>query len=141
MAAGVGLADPYKVGSLSVVAGGSKWGISMDVDRIIESLLKNQARMDARFDAKFAKADQRFAQAEKRLDRLERGLAENSRLVAQNNRIVTQLARSGVTLRGDVRKTERNLAKITESLSEMDYKLDALVDIVDRQIRGNGGQR
>ena len=113
----------------------------MDVERTIEFLLKNQARMDARFDAKFAKADERFAQAEKRfvqaekrLDRLERGLA-------QNNRIVTQLARFGVTLRSDVRKTERNLAKITESLSAMDYKLNALVDIVDRQIRGNGGQR
>jgi chromosome segregation ATPase len=113
----------------------------MDVDRTIEFLLKNQARMDARFDAKFAKADQRFAQAEKRLDRLERGLAENSRIVAQNNRIVTQLARSGVTLRSDVRRTERNLAEITESLSEIDGKLNALVDIVDRQIRGNGRQR
>jgi len=127
----------------------------MDVDRTIEFLLKNQARMDARFDAKFAKADQRFAQAEKRLDRLERGLAENSRTVAQNNRIVTQLARSGVTLRSDVRKTERNLAegaertsqieknlaKVSEGLSEIDDKLNALVDIVDRQIRGNGRQR
>jgi len=120
----------------------------VDVDRTIEFLLKNQARMDARFDAKFAKADQRFAQAEKRfaqaekrLDRLERGLAENSRLVAQNNRIVTQLARSGVTLRSDVRRTEMNLAEITESLSEMDGKLNALIDFVDRQTRGNGRQR
>ena len=127
----------------------------MDVERTIEFLLKNQARMDARFDAKFAKADQRFAQAEKRfaqaekrLDRLERGLA-------QNNRIVTQLARSGVTLRSDVRRTEKNLAegaerisqieknlaKVSESLSEIDDKLNALIDIVDRQIRGNGRQR
>lgn len=89
--------------------------------------------MDARFDAKFAKADQRFVQAEKRLDRLERKLA-------QNNRIVTRLARSGVTLRSDVRRTERALAEIAESLSEMDNKLNALVDIVDRQIRGNGRQ-
>jgi chromosome segregation ATPase len=113
----------------------------MDVDRTIEFLLKNQARMDARFDAKFAKADQRFAQAEKRLDRLERGRAENSRIVAQNNRIVTQLARSSVTLRSDVRRTERALAEIAESLSEIDNKLNALVDIVDRQIRGNGRQR
>ena len=113
----------------------------MDVDRTIEFLLKNQARIDARFDAKFAKADQRFVQAEKRLDRLERGLAENNRLVAQNNRIVTQLARSGVTLRSDVRRTEQNLAKVAESLSEMDGKLNALVDIMDRQIRGNGRHR
>ena len=106
----------------------------MDVERTIEFLLKNQARMDARFDAKFAKADQRFAQAEKRLDRLER-------VVAQNNRIVTHLARSGVTLRSDVRRTERNLAEITESLSEIDGKLNALIDFVDRQTRGNGQQR
>ena len=106
----------------------------MDVDRTIEFLLKNQARMDARFDAKFAKADQRFAQAEKRLDRLERGLA-------QNNRIVTQLARSGVTLRSDVRRTEKNLAEIAESMSEMDGKLNALIEFVDRQTRGNGGRR
>jgi uncharacterized coiled-coil protein SlyX len=106
----------------------------MDVDRTIEFLLENQARMDARFDAKFAKADQRFAQAEKRLDRLERGLA-------QNNRIVAQLARSGVTLRSDVRRTERTLAEIAESMSEMDGKLSALIDFVDRQTRGNGQQR
>ena len=97
--------------------------------------------MDARFDAKFAKADERFAQSEKRLDRLERGLAENSRLVGQNNRIVTQLARSGVALRSDVRRTEQNLARDLRELSQMDYKLNALVDIVDRQIRGNGGHR
>ena len=103
----------------------------MDVDRTIEFLLKNQARMDARFNAKFDRADQRFAQAEKRLDRLEL-------VVAQNNRLVSKLARSGVSLRSDVRKTEQNLAKISESLSEMDGKLNALIDITDRRIRGNG---
>ena len=85
----------------------------MNVERTIELLLKNQARMDARFDARFAKADQRFAQAEKRLDRLEQGLARNK------NRIVTQLARVGVSLRSDVRRTEKNLAAITESLAEI----------------------
>lgn len=103
----------------------------MDVDRTIEFLLKNQARMDARFNAKFDRADQRFSQAEKRLDRLEL-------VVAQNNRLVSKLARSGVSLRSDVRKTEQNLAKISESLSEMDGKLNALIDITDRRIRGNG---
>jgi len=113
----------------------------MDVDRTIEILLKNQARIDARFDAKFAKADQRFEQAERRLDRLERGLAENGRIVAQDNRIVSQLARSGVPLRSDVRKTEKNLARVAEGLSEIDDTLNALVDIGDRRIRGNGRQR
>jgi uncharacterized coiled-coil protein SlyX len=110
----------------------------MDVERTIEFLLKNQARMDARFDAKFARADQRFAQAEKRSAQAEKRLDQLERVVAQNSRIVTQLARSGVTLRSDVRRTEKNLAEIAESLSEMDGKLNALIEFVDRQNRGNG---
>ncbi|MGO9274008.1 MAG: hypothetical protein ACLQOO_27860 [Terriglobia bacterium] len=63
----------------------------MDVERTIEFLLKNQARMDSRMDAKFAKAEARFAKAEERLDRLER-------LMGQNNRIVADLACYGVSL-------------------------------------------
>jgi uncharacterized coiled-coil protein SlyX len=100
----------------------------MNVERTIEFMLKNQARMDARFNAKFDRADQRFVQAEKRLDRLER-------VVAQNNKIVVRLTRYGVSLRSDVRRTEKNLAKVSHSLSEMDGKLRALTD---RRIRGNG---
>ena len=60
----------------------------MNVERTIEFLLKNQARMDARMDAKFAKADARFARADNRMDRIER-------VVAQNNRITTRLERYG----------------------------------------------
>jgi hypothetical protein len=56
----------------------------MNVERTIEFLLKNQARMDA----KFAKADARFARADNRMDRIER-------VVAQNNRITTRLERYG----------------------------------------------
>ena len=110
----------------------------MDVERTIEFLLKNQARMDTRMDAKFAKADAR-------LDRLER-------LMGQNNRIVAGLARYGVSLRSDVRRIDRTLVKITARLdvitnrldamtvshAETDEKLSALIDFVDRQSRGNG---
>lgn len=85
----------------------------MNIERAIEFLVKNQVRMDARFDAKFGRADQRFLQAEKRLDRLER-------FVSQNNHLVARLARYGVSLRSDVRRTEKNLAKVSDSLSEMD---------------------
>ena len=96
----------------------------MDVERTIQFLLKNQARIDARMDAKFAKADARFVKAEKRLDRLEQ-------VVAQNNRIVSQLVRYGVSLRSDVRR-------IDKALAETDEKLNALIDIVDQRIRRNG---
>ena len=117
----------------------------MDVEGTIEFILKNQirmdermARMDERMDAKFAKVDARFVQVEKRLDRLERMIAENNRVVAQNNKIVGRLASYGVSLRSDVRRVEKGLAQITEKLSETDDKLNALIEIVDRNIRGNG---
>ncbi|MHB8652336.1 MAG: hypothetical protein ACYDA9_00500 [Terriglobia bacterium] len=117
----------------------------MNVERTIEFLLKNQASMDARFNAKFDRADQRFAKAEKRLDRLEH-------LMRQNNHLVTRLARLGLSLRSDVRrcdrshedsvrKTDENLAKVAESLAEMDGKLNGLIDIMDRHLRGNGKQK
>src|SRR5579859_4765503 len=88
--------------------------VNMNIERAIEFLVKNQGQMDARFNAKFDRAD-------KRLDRIEHVVAENNRVVAQNNRIVTRLARLGVSLRGDVRgntsdvrRTEKNLAKISD---------------------------
>jgi len=102
----------------------------MDVERTIEFLLKNQTRMDTRFDAKFAKVDAR-------LDRMER-------LVGQNNRLVARLARYGVSLRSDVRRIDRTLVKVGERLdalavshAETDDKLNALIDIVDRHLRGH----
>ncbi|HEV2350091.1 MAG TPA: hypothetical protein VG028_09635 [Terriglobia bacterium] len=110
----------------------------MNIERAIEFLVKNQVRMDARFDAKFDRAG-------KRLERLEH-------VVAQNNHIVTRLARLGLSLRGDVRRnesdlhrTEKNLAEASENIrklverqSETDDKLNALIDIVNQHIRGNG---
>ena len=101
----------------------------MDIEKTVEFILDSQARAEARAD-----------RAEQRMDRLER-------VVAQNNRIVTRLVRAGLSLRSDVRelqkyraasekfriRTEQNLAEITE-------KLDALIDIVDKSIRGNGGR-
>jgi uncharacterized coiled-coil protein SlyX len=110
----------------------------VDVEGTIQILLKNQARMDARLDAKFAKADARFTKAEKRLDRLEQ-------VVAQNNRIVGRLVRFGVSLRSDVRRIDKALAdlakkqgKTEDKLAETDEKLNALIDIVDQSIRRNG---
>jgi hypothetical protein len=103
----------------------------MDVEKTIDFLLKNQARMDARFEAKFAKADER-------LSRLER-------VVATNNRVVTRLVRYGVSLRSDVRRLDKALiriaeaqAKSAEKMVEIEEKLDGVIDIIDKSIRRNG---
>ena len=99
----------------------------MDVERTIEFLLKNQARLDARMDAKFAKAEKRFERIE--------------RVVAQNNRITSRLVRFGVSLRSDIRRIDKALAATDEKLAETDAKLNALIDIVDQNIRGDGQPR
>ncbi len=102
----------------------------MDVEKTMEFILDMQAKWEERW----AKNEERWAKADRRMDRLER-LGE-------------RLVRSGLSLRSDVRearsdvqelkefrrRTEQNLAEITE-------KLDVLIDVVDKSIRRNGRKR
>jgi septal ring factor EnvC (AmiA/AmiB activator) len=99
----------------------------MNVEKTVEFILEQQARVAENF----ARASIRFAQTEKRLDRLER-------LVAQNNHLVGRLARYGVSLRSDIRRHEKAIARLEEIHSETDDKLNALIDIFDKSIRRNG---
>jgi len=89
----------------------------MDVERTIEFMLKNQARSDARFNAKFDRADEHFRKAEACLDCLER-------VVRLNNRVVSRLVRYGVSLRSNVRRltqsTERDIRRLTQAQAETD---------------------
>jgi L-lactate utilization protein LutB len=92
----------------------------MDVEKTSAFILNMQAKWEKRW----AKSEERWAKAERRMDRVER-LGE-------------RLVRSGLSLRSDTqelkefrRRTEQNLAEITE-------KLDALIDLVDKSIRRNG---
>jgi hypothetical protein len=75
------------------------------------------------------------------LDRIER-------IFAQTNRVVVGLARSGLSLRSDVRelqkfraRSERFQARTDENLVEIPDKLDALIDVVGESLRRNGGGR
>ena len=110
----------------------------MNVEKTIEFLSKNQARTDARMEAMFAKADERMTRIEN--------------VVRTNNRVMTGLARYGVSLRSDVRRIDKALArvaeaqakgdekmvKIEEKLVEIEDKLNGVIDVVDRFIRQNG---
>jgi len=99
----------------------------MNVEKTIEFMLEEQARFQARsganqacFDANFARAAQRSAKAEKRMDRIER-------VFTQTNRVVGKLASISVTLRSDIRRHERAIARHEDMMAEMDGKLKALV--------------
>jgi len=98
--------------------------------KTIEFILDNQAKIEERF----AKADGRFAKSERRLDRIER-------VLAQTNRVVAGLARSGVSLRSDVRTLQKFRVRTEENLAEITDKLIVLIDIVDKSHGRNGSAR
>lgn len=75
----------------------------MNIERTIEFMLKNQARSDARFNAKFDRADERFRKWEERMTRSEARLDRLERVVRLNNRVVSRLVTYGVSLRSDIR--------------------------------------
>jgi hypothetical protein len=99
----------------------------MDVEKTIEFIMEHQA------------------QAEVRMERLERA-------ISQTNSVVNQLVRYGVSLRSDVRRLDKAMARLAEVHAETDEKLNALVevhaetdgklnvliDLVDKTIRRNG---
>ena len=92
----------------------------MDINKTIESILDQQAR----FEANFAKVE---------------------RVLAQNNRLVGRLASAGVALRSDVRRQQRAITRLEEflarheqTMAEIEDKLNALIDIVDKRSRKNG---
>ena len=92
----------------------------MNIEKTTESLLKNQARRDAGFEAKFAQADERLTSLEK--------------VVATNNRVVTRLARYGVALRIDVRRHDRFIREYDRVIGEID---DSLARIVEAQAKSD----
>jgi hypothetical protein len=92
----------------------------LNVEKTIEFLLQQQARFDAnqaRFEENQAKLEANFAKADRRLDRIERGLA-------QNNRLVARPARTGVTLRSDVRRHEKAVARHDRMMGGIEDKLE-----------------
>jgi hypothetical protein len=95
----------------------------MNIEKTMEFILGMQA-----------KAEERWAKSERRMDRIER-------VLAQTNRVVAGLARSGVSLRSDVRKLQKFRARTEENLAEITDKLNALVDLVNKSLRRNGGGR
>jgi hypothetical protein len=99
----------------------------LDRNKTMEFMLEQQAR----FEANQARFEANFAKSEGRLDRIER-------VAAHNNRLVGRLARAEVGLRSEVRRHKEFLARHEQTMAEIEDKLNALIDFVDRQSRKNG---
>lgn len=101
----------------------------MNAEKTMEFILKQQAKFE-----------ENFHQSNARLNRIER-------VLEQTNRVVGKLASTGVALRSDVRRHEKFIAKHEAfaarhdvMMAEMEDKLNALIDFVDKQTRRNGSK-
>ncbi|MGH9327671.1 MAG: hypothetical protein ACRD2B_13460 [Terriglobia bacterium] len=120
----------------------------MNIERTMEFILQQQAKFEARFARSEEKSERDIARSSRRMDRVEHDLARTQQVLKQTNRVVAKLASTGVSLRGDIRRHEKAIAKHEEMVArhdlmmqEMEGKLNALIDIVDRSIRHNGDKR
>jgi hypothetical protein len=102
----------------------------INIERTMEFILQQQAKFE-----------ENFAKSNRRLDRIEQ-------MLKQTNRVVGKLASTGVSLRGDIRRHEKWLAKHEQAVArhdlmmgEMEGKLNALIEIVDKTTRRNGRSR
>jgi septal ring factor EnvC (AmiA/AmiB activator) len=102
----------------------------MNFERTMEFILQQQVKFE-----------ESFLRSNRRMDRMEHDLAETQRVLKQTSRVVAKLASTGVSLRSDIRRHEKAIAKHEEMMSEMENKLNALIDIVDKSIRRNGGTK
>lgn len=119
----------------------------MNIEKTMEVILKQQAKFEASFEASFQGSNQR-------LDRIEH-------VLIQTNRVVMKLASTGVALRSDMRRHGKTAAAHEEMLArhakaiakheefaarhdvmmaEMEGKLNALIDFVDKQTRRDGAK-
>jgi chromosome segregation ATPase len=94
-----------------------------------------------RLEENFAKLQESFARAEARADRADRRMDRLETSLAQTIRVVKLMVRAGRPLRSDIRRLQKSQEKTEQSFSEINGKLDALIDIVDHSIRRNGGKR
>lgn len=110
----------------------------MDIERTMEFMLARQAKFEARFDASIERSNRRLDRIERGLTHTQRELTRTQRVLSQTNRVVGKLAEAGVTLRSDIRRHEAWQKHHEMMMAEMEDKLNALIEIVDKQTRRNG---
>ena len=117
----------------------------MDIERTMEFIVDRQAKSEARSAKMQQEFDRNFARSNRRLDRIEKEPGKTQQVLTQTNRVVGKLASASVPLRGDVRRHEQAIARHEKFIAkhellmeEVEDKLDALIDIVDKSIRRNG---
>ena len=119
----------------------------MDVEKTMQFMLD----MQAKHEAAVQKHDEQIARLDEHLARLEAALAKHDEQIAQNaaqiqavTDLVGRLAQAEIRLVERINqlaeKTDREIGELREAQARSDYKLNALIETVDKLVRRNGGK-
>ncbi|MGH9358121.1 MAG: hypothetical protein ACRD22_07100 [Terriglobia bacterium] len=100
----------------------------MNIEQTMQFILD----MQAKHEAASQKRDEQIAENS-------RQLAENSRQIQSNTGMIRQLVDVSLSLAHHGEETDRRIRELAESQSRTDYKLNALIETVDKLVRRNGG--
>jgi chromosome segregation ATPase len=133
--------------------------IPVNVEKTIEFILGQEARIEARFgkalermdradkrmdradkrtdraDKRMDRADKRADRADQRADRADQRLDRLERVVSLTNRVVTRLVRYGVSLRSDIRRHDKAILRIEAAVASLVVSQQRTDDRLDALIR------
>ncbi|MGH9430382.1 MAG: hypothetical protein ACRD3T_02445 [Terriglobia bacterium] len=92
----------------------------MDIEKTMQFILETQAKLEA--------------SAQKHDEQI----AENARQIQANTGMIRQLVDVSLSLAHHGEETDRRIGELTEAQTRTDYKLNVLIDAVDKIVRRNG---
>lgn len=107
----------------------------MDVEKTMQFILE----MQAKHEAMQAKHEIAIQQSNERVARIERLMETNTTRIGQLVDVSLSLARHGEESDRRIAENDRLIKELTEAQARTDYKLNALIDTVDKIVRRNGG--
>lgn len=96
----------------------------MDVEKTMQFILE----MQAKHEVAIQQADERFASLREQTEERFRGMVD----------VTMSLARHGEETNRRINETDRLIRELRDSQAHTDYKLNALIETVDKLVKRNG---
>lgn len=100
----------------------------MDIEQTMKFILE----MQAKHELAIQKSDERMAKSDERMAKSDERMVKTDERIAGLVDVCFSLARHG-------EETDRRIRELRDAQAQGEYKLNALIDTVDKLVRRNGG--
>ncbi|HLI33922.1 MAG TPA: hypothetical protein VKW70_02665 [Terriglobia bacterium] len=110
----------------------------MDLEKAMQFVIEQLARLEAaaaKHDEQIAQNAVQIAQNAVQIEKNTTQIAQNTAQIASVTDLVGRLAQSEIVL---TERMDKGFREFREILAQTDYKLNALIDTVDKLVRRNG---